>query len=130
MSVPVKNFMTSMPHSIGQDLPISKAKAMMAEFSCHHLPVLNGGHLVGVLSDRDLRQVEKVLQSRDVKVEEIMTDEPVIVQPDEDVFQVAMLMHQKKIGSVIVSATPSSKWGIFTATDALAYFSKSPSTTL
>ena len=124
MSVPVEKFMTHMPHTIGHDITIDKARAMMGEFSCHHLPVLDAGKLVGVISDRDLRTVEKLPKSGEVKVEDIMTDEPVVVEPSQDIFQVAMLMHQKKIGSVIVSASDSTAWGIFTATDALAYFSE------
>ena len=124
MSVPVREFMTSMPHSIGKDLPISKAREMMSKYLCHHLPVLEGGRLVGILSNRDLQQMARVSASEDLSVEDVMTEDPVFVEPTEDVFQVAMLMHQKKIGSVIVSATTDSKWGIFTATDALAYFSQ------
>lgn len=123
MSKPVINFATSVPHTIGQNLPISKAKEMMSQFSCHHLPVLDGGHLVGILSDRDIRMAEKLGDST-TPIADVMTPEPVIVPPTEDVFQVAMLMHQKKIGSVIVSATDETPWGIFTATDALSYLTE------
>ena len=121
MSNPVSEYMTRMPHTIGEGLPTVKAKEMMSQYSCHHLPVLSGGHLVGILSDRDIRVAEKANQQGDITVSQIMTDEPVVVEPTEDVFQVAMLMHQKKIGSVIVSATEESPWGIFTATDALRF---------
>lgn len=124
MSMPVTEFMTSVPHSIGHDMNLEKAKELMFKFSCHHLPVLDGGQLVGVLSDRDIRLAEKMSNGSEVIVEDVMTDEPVVVQPTEDVFQVAMLMHEKKIGSVIVSASEDKPWGIFTATDALNYFSK------
>ena len=123
MSTPIVEFMTEMPHTIGHDISISKAHQMMTDLSCHHLPVLDGGHLVGVLSDSDLRLISK-LSDENIKVEDIMTDEPVVVKPDQDIFQVAMLMHEKNIGSVIVSAKEGSPWGIFTATDALSYFTK------
>jgi acetoin utilization protein AcuB len=124
MSSPVTEFMTQVPHSVGHDMNLETAKDMMLKYSCHHLPVLDGGHLVGVLSDTDIRVAEKYKSNHDLRVEDIMTDEPVVVEPTTDVFQVAMLMHQKKIGSVIVSATPDSPWGIFTATDALHYFTQ------
>lgn len=124
MSTPVTNFMTSVPHTVGHDMNLKKAKELMLKYSCHHLPVLDGGKLVGVLSDRDIRLAEKMSKGEEVVVEDIMTDEPVVVPPTEDVYQVAMLMHEKKIGSVIVSGSEQQPWGIFTATDALSYFSK------
>lgn len=122
MSVPIKEFMTQVPHSVGHDMGIEKAKELMTKHSCHHLPVLDGGKLVGVISDRDIRTAERVDKASSLKIEDFMTEEPVVVQPTEDVFQVAMLMHEKKIGSVIISGTQDSPWGIFTATDALHFF--------
>lgn len=124
MSVPVQKFMTQTPHTIGHDMSVDKAQGMMAKYSCHHLPVLDGGKLVGIISDRDLRMAAKLVNHEEVLVETIMTEEPIVVKPTEDIFQVAMLMHQNKIGSVIVSASEDAPWGIFTATDALAYFSE------
>ena len=124
MSTPVREYMTLMPHTVGHDINVGKAKEMMKQYSCHHLPVLDGGTLVGIISDRDIRTVEKLKNSDEIAVEDIMSDEPVTIPATEDVYQVAMLMHQKKIGSVIISASESSPWGIFTATDALAYLSE------
>jgi CBS domain-containing protein len=124
MSKPIRDLMTRTPHTVGHDISVNKAVAMMREHSCHHLPVLDAGKLVGIVSDRDVRMIEKVSSGDSLKVEDIMTDEPVVVTPDQDVFQVAMLMHQKNIGSVIVSAQDGEPWGIFTATDALQYFTQ------
>lgn len=50
----VRDLMTPMPKTIGFDISVEKALIMMKECACHHLPVLDGGKLVGVLSDRDL----------------------------------------------------------------------------
>lgn len=124
MSQPVRQYMTTMPHTIGSDISISTAVKMMREYKCHHLPVLDGGHLVGVISDKDLKMASGIRGSDETKVQDIMTDEPVVVEGQMDVFQVAMLMHQKKIGSVIVAADKTHPWGIFTATDALAFLAK------
>lgn len=123
MSNPVKNYMTVMPHSIRTDLSLGKAEEMMSKYSCHHLPVLEGGVIQGVLSARDVNKFKNLSGGLDLMVEDAMTPTPVIVKPTEDIFQVAMLMHEKKIGSVIVSGDENSSWGIFTSTDALGYFS-------
>ncbi|MCB0408348.1 MAG: CBS domain-containing protein [Bdellovibrionales bacterium] len=127
MSTPVRTVMTSMPHTIGHDMTIETAKEMMREYSCHHLPVLDGGKLVGVISDRDLRLLDSIKGSQNTPIEDIMTDEPVLVSGNTDVFQVAMLMHEKKIGSVIVQGEADLPWGIFTATDALKIITKNKS---
>lgn len=121
MSKPIKDFMTVMPHTIGHDMTATMAREMMQKHSCHHLPVLDGGHLVGVISDRDLQVISKLSDGNTARIEDIMTEEPIVIDGDMDVFQAAMLMHEKKIGSVIISANENHPWGIFTATDALNY---------
>ena len=123
MSQPVREFMTSMPHTVGFDIEVGKAQEMMKEYSCHHLPVLKGGKLIGILSDKDLQTIDRVNGKENLKVEDVMTREPITVSSQEDVFQVAMKMYQEKIGSVVVAASEEHPWGIFTATDALGYFS-------
>lgn len=124
MSIAVKNHMTPMPNSIDHDRTVAEAEKMMKENSCHHLPVLNGGALVGIITETDLKRVERLPNNDKFKVEHVMTENPHIVKPTEDVYQVAMLMFQKKIGSVIVSSGEDHPWGIFTSTDALGYFAK------
>lgn len=122
----IKDYMTEAPYTIGHDIDVKKAKEMMDKYSCRHLPVLDGGRLVGILSSRDIYLADKLSKesTTDVKVEDIMTEEPKVVQPHDDLLKVAMTMHKEKIGSVIVSATEKSPWGIFTSTDALSALSE------
>ncbi len=54
MKKPIKEYMTKMPHTIGEDMTVAKDSELMKEYSCHHLPVLSGGKLVGIVSKRDL----------------------------------------------------------------------------
>jgi acetoin utilization protein AcuB len=80
--VSISKHMTEMPHTIGHDISVAKAKSMMSENNCHHLPVLDGGHLVGVVSSRDLSLVETIRGGGETPIEELMTEEPVVVDPD------------------------------------------------
>ncbi len=50
----IKNFMTTAPHSIGVDQTLAQAHAFLKKHHVRHLPVLSGGSLVGILTERDL----------------------------------------------------------------------------
>jgi IMP dehydrogenase/acetoin utilization protein AcuB len=50
----VQNFMSSLPWTIGSEQPLKKARDMMQEHQIHHLPVLQGKKLVGILTERDI----------------------------------------------------------------------------
>jgi len=50
----VARFMTRHPITIGPDAPLEEAIALMEEHGFRHLPVEQGGELVGMLSDRSV----------------------------------------------------------------------------
>lgn len=54
----VDRVMTHCPHAIGHDQPLSTAHEMMRCYGIRHLPVLEGGKLAGMLSQRDLTAVD------------------------------------------------------------------------
>jgi acetoin utilization protein AcuB len=114
-------FMTPFPHSIDVDAPLEDAHKLMREHRFRHLPVVSGGEIVGVLTDRDIKLVlgpdfgspdERELRVRDAYVER-----PCVVPASTPVAKVARVMAQNRIGSAIV--TKHGKLvGIFTVTDA------------
>jgi acetoin utilization protein AcuB len=102
--IPVKRYMTEMPHSIGSEQTLAAAHELMRKHKVRHLPVLHGGKLVGILSLRDLHLVE-TLQDVDpafVRVDEAMTEAPYTVSPDADLGAVAARMADQKLGCAIV----------------------------
>ncbi len=50
----VAQYMTPSPQTIGQHLTLTAAHQLMTELKVRHLPVLDGGRLVGLLSERDM----------------------------------------------------------------------------
>src|SRR5574341_1805003 len=48
------NFMTQGVITIGEHEPIRTAWVLMEKYKIHHLPVVEKGRLVGILSDKDL----------------------------------------------------------------------------
>lgn len=119
MKAAVKNFMTPLPHTIGEAIPLKKAKEMMDQYDCHHLPVLKGGQVVGLLSSRDLGLILLTPKGLESTVKDFMTLSPYIATPEQSLKEVATAMLEQHIGSALVRAENDEPWGIFTSTDAL-----------
>jgi acetoin utilization protein AcuB len=118
--VHIRVHMTLGPHSVGVDQPLSVAHRIMREHGIRHLPVLRGGKLVGVVTQRDLYLVETLreVEASSVRVEEAMTDDAYVVAPNEPLVSVARTMADKKYGCAVVMEG-TEVVGIFTAVDAL-----------
>ncbi|MGZ3768854.1 MAG: CBS domain-containing protein [Bdellovibrio sp.] len=120
-SLPViEKFMTTSPHTIGSDQTLRRAEEMMREFRIRHLPVLEGGKLVGILSDRDVKLVEslKDVDPEQVTVSEACSTDVFTVSPKAPLNEVCAEMAIHKYGSVIVLDNKKLV-GIFTWVDAL-----------
>ena len=116
---PLKKFMTTTPHSIGKDQTLERAHEMMRTHRIRHLPVLEGGKLVGMVTERDLHLVETLrdVDPREVVVEEAMSSHVYAVDPDTSLDVVVEEMAEHKYGSAVVIQN-GKVVGIFTTNDA------------
>jgi acetoin utilization protein AcuB len=116
----VRQYMTLSPFTIGPTQSLAAARQLMLEHGVRHLPVLDGGRLSGLLSERDLLLVESMpsVLPASVKVEEAMAQDVFAVGPDEPVADVAGTMIDRKIGSAVVMEDERVV-GVFTTVDAL-----------
>ena len=116
----IQKYMTSAPHTVGADVTLDKASKTMGELRVRHLPVLRGGKLVGILSDRDVQMVEtfKDVDPREVKVEEAYTPDPYLTSPSARLDEVCDKMAAHKYSCVLV-VDNNKLVGIFTWVDAL-----------
>ena len=116
----VERFMTRDPVVVGSQHTLAQAHQIMRENAVRHLPVVDAGRLVGIVSQRDLYLLE-TLRGVDVArelVEEAMSAEPIAVPPDAALDEVAEQMASRKHGSAVV-VEGGKVVGIFTTTDAL-----------
>ncbi len=120
MNHAIENFMTRSVHTIGTKSPLTEAHRMMNDHAIRHLPVLEGGRLVGMLSQRDLHLIETIkgVDPKEVFVEEAMSQDAYTVAPEAPLGEVAREMGRHKYGSAVV-IRGSQVLGIFTTTDAL-----------
>jgi len=116
---PIKEYMTAAPHSIGPDQPLTLAHKLMREHGCRHLPVLAGGKLIGMLTDRDLHLVETLrdVNPDKVQVEDAMSQIVYSVSPDTPLDEVTAAMAEHKYGSAVVVQN-NKVIGMFTTVDA------------
>lgn len=121
----IKKYMSTSPHTIGHDQPLAKAHKLMQEHAIRHLPVLDAGKLVGMLSDRDLHLIETLrdVDPNDVLVEEAMSTVLYTVMPDTPLDEVAAEMADMKYGSAVV-LDHGKVVGVFTTIDGMRALSE------
>jgi len=115
----IANLMTPEPVTIGPTEPLAAAKLLMDEGRFRRLPVVDDGRLVGILTERDLREHLGYLES--TLVDAAMRTTLVTITPYETVDDAARLMLKHKIGGLPV-VTNGRLTGIVTATDLLRAF--------
>lgn len=115
----VRKYMTPTPHSVGRQQPLIEAHRRLREFNIRHLPVLDGGKLVGIVTERDLHLVETLrdVDPETLLVEEAMSTNVYAIPPDTPLDEVADEMARQKYGSAVVMQN-GKVVGIFTTVDA------------
>jgi acetoin utilization protein AcuB len=115
----VSQFMSRQPWTIERSATLADAHRLMREHQIRHLPVVESGNLVGVVTLHDLHVLELVEEFPldAVSVDEAMTEHPFVVTGDTALEEVVDIMADRKYSSVIVAGRDGIE-GIFTAVDA------------
>jgi acetoin utilization protein AcuB len=122
----LKTAMTPFPYAVDLRDTVSEARDLMASHGVHHLPVTREHDLVGVLSDRDLRGVPTDFAGEPpapVRVEDVYTADPYVVDLEEPLDRVLMTMAERHIGCALVTRKGNLA-GVFTNTDACRCFAE------
>jgi len=118
---PIRRFMSRSPACIAGHRSLKDAWTMMQHERVRHLPVLEGGAVVGMISQRDLGLLGTQAPARldEVAVEEAMSGEPYVVGPSTSLLAVVATMSAQRLGAAII-VDGGHVVGVFTTTDALA----------
>jgi acetoin utilization protein AcuB len=120
MSTPViSHYMTRQPWTVRPGASLAQASELMRDHGVRHLPVLDGGELVGLLSERDASLYERAARDANATVEDAMTVDVYAVHADAALAEVADAMARHKYGSVVVIDRRGHVEGIFTTVDAM-----------
>lgn len=115
----IQEYMSLVPRTVGQEATVTQAEAMMKENEIRHLPVIEAGRLVGVVSERDIKLGRSFPGPGELTVGDVMVPNPYVVGPDAFLDEVASEMIKHKLGSAIVQLPSGKVVGIFTMIDAL-----------
>ena len=114
----ISRYMTQQPWTIRHDAPLKLAGQLMREHHVRHLPVLDAGKLVGIVSERDVFLFDRRGEA-DTKVEEVMSADVYGVKATDPIDQVVETIAERKVGSAVVLDRRGEVEGIFTTVDAL-----------
>jgi acetoin utilization protein AcuB len=128
----VRDWMTPDPIIVLPSTPIRDAYWLMVDHKVHRLPVMDKGHLVGIITLEDLRRAEPptgigldLVRITDMlskmTVQQIMTKDPKTIAPDAPLIEAARLMLEHKISALPVMEG-SHLAGIITESDIFRAF--------
>jgi acetoin utilization protein AcuB len=119
MEVSVDEYTSPILVMINCKASIDKALEVMLENRIRHLPVEDGGKVVGIVSERDLLTHQGKNWTTMMTVEDIMNPNLFSVYRNEGLGEVAFQLSSQKVGSALVLDESGEVYGIFTTTDAL-----------
>lgn len=114
----VQKFMSYDPVSLDADKAIVDAENLMRDNGIRHLPIVEDGQVVGILSDRDIKLAKSIVQAADaIQVRHICQSDVYSVEPSTPLDVVVDTMADHQYGSAVVVQN-GKLVGIFTTVDA------------
>jgi acetoin utilization protein AcuB len=130
----VGDWMSTSVATVTEDVSMIKAGRIMRDKKIRRLPVVDKeGRLVGIISERDLKAAspskattldmyEMTYLLSELKVKGIMTTDPVSIRASDTVERAALIMRDRKFGSLPVVDGAGKVVGIITDTDIFRLF--------
>lgn len=128
----VKNRMRPDPVAVSSSASIAEALRLVRQYRMRHIPVVDGGELVGIVSDRDLRlampsplgaeRPEFVALVEGTPVEAIMARDVITAGPTDTLEDAAVRMARSRVGALPVVDAGGRLVGILSEADILRAF--------
>ncbi len=112
----VGEHMTADPITCEPAAPLADVTILCRRNFIRHVPVVKGGRLVGVVSDRDIRRAEGAGSGEVLTVADCMTSQPLTVRPSDTLMEAAGRLLRHRIGCLPV-VRGDEFVGIITTTD-------------
>ena len=120
IDLPIDEFTSPCENPVDPNTPLSDIINLLDSETYRHIPVVEDGRPIGIISSRDLKFITRLdVGNVDFTARDFMVADPYTVVVGTPIQDVALEMSQRKIGSAIVTNEDGNIEGIFTTTDAL-----------
>jgi acetoin utilization protein AcuB len=124
----VKEWMAVKPIVVDENMSIMKATQLMKEHGIRRIPVVRRNRLVGIVSDRDIKEAapskatsldvhELYYLLSEIKIKDIMSSDPITLREDDSVEKAAVIMLENRISGLPVVDNQNRVLGLITQTD-------------
>ena len=128
---PVSSIMSKKVVVAAPSNKFSQVQKLFLDYNVHHLPVMDGDKLVGIISSNDvmrfyaknlikLQRIDEQALDNAFKIDDLMTKNPVTISSNDSIKKAAELFHQHKFHSLPVVDNGEIK-GIVTTRDLMDY---------
>lgn len=130
---PISHLMTRNVITVHHGDPISKVRALVREHSVHHIPVVNGDQLVGIIAWSDILRVsfgdafntdERTVDAtldHTLTLEQVMKKDPVTLPETGTVRDAAEILAKSEFHSLPIVSGSHKLVGMVTSTDLIRY---------
>jgi acetoin utilization protein AcuB len=135
--VKIKDWMNSPVHTVKPRDTIAHARELLERYRINQLPVTRDGVLVGIVTDRDLRnaapsaaeqaaadlgQIPAVVNPAAIAVETVMAEKVFALAPEDSLEDAVRVMRRERFGAIPVVDHNRRVVGIVTRSDVLDAF--------
>ena len=129
----IKDWMAKDVHTVDENTSLMRATRIMKENNIRRLPVVSHGKIIGIITDRDVKDAspsktttldihELYYLLSEMKVKDVMTPTPLTVHGDESLEKAALIMLENKISGLPVVDDNGYLIGLISETDILRGF--------
>lgn len=122
MNEPIEMIMTKNVITISPSQTAQDANDVLFSKRIHHLPVVENGKLIGIITSYDLIKKCKVVEDLStVKIKDIMTTRMATLRPDEKIGAAAQVFLENLFHGLPITLEDKTLVGIITTHDVLKY---------
>jgi CBS domain-containing protein len=122
-----RDIMTPKPITRGVDATLAEVMETMLDKDIRHLPIVAGGELVGMISDRDLRQFSRDVVSMNGRakgalaapISQLMSGDVLTAEAEDDIDALIDVMVENRVGAVPIVDSDGALVGIVSYIDIL-----------
>lgn len=119
MKKTIGSYMVKSPYVGLADSSLLEALELLVECGIRHLPIVEQGRLIGLVSERDLRAAMALPQAHQLFIRDIMKEDVYVAEKSTPLRDVLRTMQRRKLGSTVIINDQEEVLGIFTVIDAL-----------